>query len=109
MEEEKIIVEEENNIEQKEKLKPNGLGVAGVILNIIGGISIFYFSIICFVAGGGLIILGLILLCGSIIQIIINSIFLGDYDLKIGAGVMGLIFGGILGGIFVLCCDKKIF
>lgn len=76
------------------KIEHEDLGKAGAIINIIGAIllliiflwSIFLIPLIVF----------------SVWAIISNSNYLGGKNNKISAGVTGLLFSCILGGIFVL-------
>lgn len=98
--------------ENKVKIKPNGLGIAGAILSIIGS-SFFLLMFLIFGISlliGGFPLLGILFLLifgVNVLNIIVSGMFLVDYNKKILAGVLGIIFGGILGGIFILVSDSK--
>lgn len=102
----------ENNNSKINKTKPDGLGVAGAILSIIGStcftIIFLIFWISCFINGAPILgIIWLLLFIANILTIIISALFLSNYKYKILSGVLGVIFGGFLGGIFILACKNK--
>lgn len=97
--------------------KPNGIGQAGGILNIVFsslGIVFLAYTIILIMSipapyGGGFILFLLfVALIGQIASLVFNILFLKNYKFKVAAGVLGLIFSGLLGGIFVLVSEPKI-
>ncbi|BDV02555.1 MAG: hypothetical protein HPAVJP_4440 [Candidatus Hepatoplasma vulgare] len=78
----------------KNKIEHEALGKAGAIINIIGSFFLtilFLFSIFL-----------IPLIIFSIWTIFSNVNYLNGKENKVAAGVLGLIFGFILGGIFVL-------
>jgi len=51
-------------------------------------------------------IIGIPLVIGCVCAIIINAQFLSGKANKVAAGVLGLLFSGILGGILVLVSER---
>ena len=95
-----------------EKEKPDGLGLAGAIISIIGAVSLLILFITLAISAFSISILGLgifflILAACPLISIIMSSLFIKDYKRKIPTGIMALIFGGLIGGIFILVSSEK--
>ncbi|NQX83535.1 MAG: hypothetical protein HRS50_02390 [Mycoplasmataceae bacterium] len=100
--------------------KTNGIGVAGAILSIIfSSFGIFTSSIIMFywfallVAGGSTVIFFIVaiycfLIVLQIVTLIFNIKFLTNYKDKNFTGIMGIFFGGMIGGILVLCSKEEV-
>ena len=98
-EEEYTSYEEEN----QSYLTNDSVGKAGAVLNIIGSL---FFVILGFVFILFFVI-SIPMLIGSIFSIICNIQFLSGKDNKVEAGVLGLLFSGLLGGILVLVSQRE--
>ncbi len=91
--------EEENNFEESQTntVKPNGLGVAGAILSIIGGSFRIFMGILLLFA-----IIGIPILIGAIYNIKFALKFKEDFEYKTKSGILSIFFGSLLAGIFIL-------
>ncbi len=77
--------------------KIDGVGNAGAILNIVfASIGLFFYIPLSFM------IIGIPFAVGAICTIVSNVRFRKGKNNKIAAGVLGLFFSGIIGGILVL-------
>lgn len=95
--------------------KPNGIGTAGAILSIIGSsllclVSFFYFivslfSVFIFSPFIWMAIIFFILFIGGVVNIVLCAKFLKHSEYKITSGILGILFGFLIGGIFILISD----
>ena len=99
------------------KKKPNGLGFAGAIVSIVGSgvlaLNFFYLAKISFIVSGlfnhpniTLGIVWLLLAMGSVVSVVFSSLFLTNYSKKIPAGILSIIFGGVIGGVLILVSSE---
>ncbi len=80
----------------------DGIGKVGAILNIVFASFALVFSVFLII-----FLIGIPLVIGEICAIVWNVKFLKTGNSKTTAGVLGLIFGGLIGGILVLVYDKN--
>ena len=94
---EEVLISNDNKQESTNvTINDNGVGKAGAIFNIVFGVlsAILLFWTILFLIGG---------ICSTVS----NVRFYKGKNNKVMAGVLGLIFSGIIGGILVLVSNSN--
>lgn len=103
IEEKKVIKEQSEAIEDKEEeFELDGLANAGTILNIIGAALWLPFTIMA-----SLVIIGIPFLIGDIFTITSNLAYRKGKGSRMKAGILGILFGFLIGGILVLVAKDQ--
>ncbi len=123
--EEKSQIEDKTNENKKTSAnaKRTGIALGGTILNIVGTSLIILFCSLAFISILGAektnlyewnhpnweisLVIYIIFVIGAIISLVFSIIFLRGGSSKVPVGVLALIFGGILGGILILCSKDE--
>ncbi len=102
--EERIINIKEDRIEEKEEeeFKLEELSNVGTILNIIGAMIFLPFTVMA-----SLIVLGIPLLIANIFAITSNFAYRNGKGSRTKAGILGIFFGFIIGGVLVLAAKDQ--
>lgn len=102
MEEKTVKPKASKTEEKEEEFELDGLANAGTILNIIGAALWLPFTIMA-----SLVIIGIPFLIGDIFTITSNLAYRRGKGNRTKAGVLGILFGFIIGGIFVLIAEDQ--
>lgn len=112
---EDLLINSKLRSKSKSGVKREGLAKAGAIVNIVLSIISLVFGAWFFIEFIIMLMIGffaliwllisIALIIGAIFSIVSNVQYMNGADNKIMAGVLGLIFSGIIGGILVLISE----